>query len=350
MSSRPYVRVSAHHGESARRRLLEMGLLGTDYKIISEDDYLFLPLTSTTSDDELCVSLGIDFETGERDFQPVSDGPATLADALQDDLTADELNLLPRAYDLVGDIAVLEIPEELRNHSRRIGEAFHSVHPHFKTVLAKKGAISGATRVREYKLLWGEDTTRTIHTEYGCRLVVDLEKAYFSPRLLEEHSRVASLVEDGELIIDMFCGVGPFAIHIAKQKRAHIIAVDINPDAIALLDESLKINRLVGKVTPVVADTAEYLQTLKTPVDRVIMNHPSGAQDFVESACSVLKHGGVMHYYDFIGGSNPEEELEKKVMTLVDMTNREIGEVRLIRRVRDSAPYEYQMVADVVIR
>lgn len=349
MPSRPYVRVPVIHGESVRRKLVELGLLDTSHRIVSEADFLFLPLSRRISNDEFSDILGVDLESGERVFEPVSEGPKTLVDALSDELTPKELDILPRAYDLVGEIAVLEIPEDLRKHSKRIGEAFHSVHPRFKTILAKKGAVSGTTRVRDYELLWGKDTTRTIHTEYGCRLVVDLEKAYFSPRLLEEHSRVARLVEDGELVVDMFCGVGPFAIHIAKQKNAHVTAIDINPDAISLLTESLRINRLVGKVTPIVADTAEYLKTIDTQVDRVIMNHPSGAEAFVDVACSVLKKRGVMHYYDFVGGSNPEKEIKMRITNLVGRANREVHEITFIRRVRDSAPYEYQMVADVII-
>jgi tRNA (guanine37-N1)-methyltransferase len=350
MSLRPYVRVPASSGEPARKKLLELGLLDTSHKIISEEGFLFLPLSERINKPEISDRLGVDSETGNRVFEPMSEGPRTLVDALSKDITEEELEMLPRAYDLVGEIAVLEIPEEIEKHSKLIGEAFHSVHPRFRTILAKRGAISGTTRTRDYELLWGEDKTKTIHTEYGCRLVVDLEKAYFSPRLLEEHSRVARLVEDGERVIDMFCGVGPFAIQIAKQKKARVIAVDINPDAISLLKESLEINRLVGEVIPIVADTAEYLKTLEKPVDRVIMNHPSGAQDFVHSACSVLTEGGTMHYYDFVGASSPEQELQTRIRDLVNRANREVSAITLVRRVRDSAPYEYQMVADVIIR
>ncbi|MHA1813629.1 MAG: hypothetical protein ACTSYX_09395, partial [Candidatus Thorarchaeota archaeon] len=101
---------------------------------------------------------------------------------------------------------------------------------------------------------------------------------------------------------------------------------------------------------PVVADAHEYVPTaFDHDVDRVIMNHPSGVSEFVEDACTAVRPGGVIHYYDFIGGPNPEDELVSKVRRLVRNAGRAIKEMSSIRRVRDSAPYEYQMVLDAVI-
>jgi tRNA (guanine37-N1)-methyltransferase len=192
--------------------------------------------------------------------------------------------------------------------------------------------------------------TTTIHTEYGCRLAVDLAKAYFSPRLLEEHNRIAQLVMDNEMVVDMFCGVGPFPIHITKQHKAHVVAIDINSDAIALLKESMNLNRLLGTIEPVIGDTKIFISNSKELIaDRVIMNHPSGAFDFVTDACRILKPMGILHYYDFIGGDNPEDDIKQKVSELVEDSGRSVHEVSLVRRVRDSAPHEFQMVVDLII-
>ncbi len=349
MPSRPYVSVSLAHGEDVRRRLLDLGLIDIRYKIVASDDALYIPLTDEVTEELLDAKLTAEFSFGERVFTPAAEGPKTLTEALQDEIPPELLDLVPRAYDLVGKIAVLEIPEALQKYSKVIGRAFHSIHENFETVLSKQGAISGQTRVREYVLLWGEDTTKTVHTEYGCRLAVDLSKAYFSPRLLEEHNRVASLVQEGEAVLDMFCGVGPFAIHIARRVRAKVLAIDINPHAIELLRESLSLNRLVGIVEPVVADASQYVAAMEGSVDRVIMNHPSGAQAFVKDACGVLRPGGVLHYYDFVGGEDPEGEARGNVARLVEEAGRACKDITLVRRVRDSAPYEYQVVADAVI-
>lgn len=262
----------------------------------------------------------------------------------------DLIDLLPRAYDAVGDIAILEIPPELHDYKIEIGRAFHQLHPSFSTVLCKRGAITGMTRTRQYEFLSGEEKTSTVHVEYGCRIAVDLARAYFSPRLLEEHNRIASQVQEGESVIDMFTGVGPFALHIARRQSATVTAIDINPHAIELLRKSLSMNKLRGRVIPVVADAGEYVPAHFTHnVDRVIMNHPSGASKFVNAACTAVRAGGIIHYYDFIASHSAEDDMREKITRLVQEAGYIVSEILAIRRVRDSAPYEYQMVVDVVI-
>ncbi len=350
-TKKPFLKVPANEGERVRKALIERDLLDTDYKIVAHNDSLYIPLRQKAQGGQVSDIVGpIEFEVGEREFESALQGPRTLAEALEGHLRPNELSLVPRAYDLIGDIAVLEIPEEISKHSEVIGRVFHEVHKNFSTVLAKRGAISGTTRTREYQHIAGENKTKTIHTEYGCRIAVDLAKAYFSPRLLEEHNRIAQMVKDNELVVDMFCGVGPFPIHIAKHHEAHIVAIDINPEAITLLRESMNLNRLAGTIEPVVGDSRTYISRSKEAIaDRVIMNHPSGAFDFVSDACRILKPKGVMHYYDFIGGENPEEEIRQKIGKLVVDSGRSVQKASLIRRVRDSAPYEYQMVMDLII-
>ncbi|MHA2142486.1 MAG: class I SAM-dependent methyltransferase [Candidatus Thorarchaeota archaeon] len=349
---RPFVRTSVGDGEQARQALIDAKLLDTESKIAKDDDWLYFPLTKKKTKKGLVKILGkIKYEVGKREFTPVFMGPKTLTEALVGLIPADLLESLPRAYDLIGDIAVIEIPDELADYGRQIGAALKTVHKNFNTVLGKRGAVSGTTRVRQYDLLAGQNKTKTIHTEYNLRIAVDVAKAYFSPRLLEEHNRIADLVTDGELVIDMFTGVGPFALHIARRHRVKVYAVDINPDAIDLVQESLELNRYAGEVIPILGDTHDYIQSgFDGDVDRVIMNHPSGAFEFVVDACKALKPEGVMHYYDFMGGDDPEGSLTEKINRLVKEGGREIARIETIRRVRDSAPHEYQMVADVVIQ
>jgi tRNA (guanine37-N1)-methyltransferase len=347
-SKKPFLKVALNDGERTRKALLGHELLDVDYKILSQDGALFIPLRQDAQSEMIDTILeSIEFETGEMEFEPVPHCPKTFTEALESHLNPEELKLVPRAYDLIGDIAVLEIPDELSTHRETIGRVFHEVHKNFSTILAKKGAISGTTRVREYQCLAGEDKTDTIHIEYGCRLAVDLSKAYFSPRLLEEHNRIAQLVKENEFVVDMFCGVGPFPIHIARQRNAHIVAIDINPDAIGLLNKSMKLNKLMGTIEPIVGDAKDYSK--HQVADRVIMNHPSGAFDFVSDACRILKSQGVLHYYGFEGGDDHENTITKKLARLVKESGRSIDTVKLVRRVRDSAPYEFQMVVDAVI-
>ncbi|MFW9810349.1 MAG: class I SAM-dependent methyltransferase family protein [Candidatus Thorarchaeota archaeon] len=351
-SKKPFLKIPVNEGERIRKVLLEHDYLDTGYKIVSQHDDLYFPLRQELSSDKILEITGpIDYDTGDMEFESALHGPRTLIEALEGHLDANILDLVPRAYDLIGDIAIIEIPEQLLEHSNLIGRVFLEVHKNFSTVLAKRGAISGTTRTRNYHYLAGKNKTKTVHLEYGCRIAVDVAKAYFSPRLLEEHHRIAQLVQDGEFVVDMFCGVGPFPIHIAKKCKAHVVAIDINPEAINLLRESMKMNSLLGTIEPTVSDAKTYTSTSRKSIaDRVIMNHPSGAFDFVSDACHILKPNGVIHYYDFIGGENPEAEIKDKIIKLVEKSGRSVRDVSLIRRVRDSAPYEYQMVTDLIIQ
>ena len=109
----------------------------------------------------------------------------------------------------------------------------------------------------------------------------------------------------------------------------------------------MRLNKLVGTIEPIAGDVKDYSKL--QVADRIIMNHPSGAFDFVSDACRILKSHGVLHYYDFEGGDDPEDTITKKLAQLVEDSGRSIDTVKLVRRVRDSAPYEFQMVVDAVI-
>jgi tRNA (guanine37-N1)-methyltransferase len=347
----PFLCVPSESGEQVRRHLIELGILDIDRKIESEEGKLYFPLTRVIDLSSAFSEVDISgWTTGFREFKSTTTGPRTVREALKDKLSETELDLLPRAYDLIGDIAVLEIPSELHDHRFTIGKAFLQVRSHFVTILGKKGAITGTLRTRDYELLAGIDKTDTIHIEYGCRISVDLAKAYFSPRLLEEHNRIAQLVRKNELVVDMFTGVGPFALHIARKAQATVTAVDINPEATQLLRTSMTMNRLLGHIEPTNQDIREYVTTVQpNQADRVIMNHPSGASDFIPEACQLLKAGGVIHYYDFMGGEDPEGALTKRLVGLIEDSGRKVKEISLVRRVRASAPYEYHMVIDATI-
>src|SRR3990170_138698 len=109
-------------------------------------------------------------------------------------LTPEELVLFFRSYDVVGDIAVIRVPERLKSKSRVVAEAVMRAHGNVKTVLLQAGGVSGDFRLRRLEWVAGEKKTTTVHMEFGCVFMVDLEKCYFSPRLSFERKRIANLV------------------------------------------------------------------------------------------------------------------------------------------------------------
>jgi tRNA (guanine37-N1)-methyltransferase len=260
---------------------------------------------------------------------------------------------LPHAVDFVGDIAVVEIPSELEPHRSAIGAAILKAHKRVKTVLSKSSPVNGVYRLRTYEIIGGEARTQTVHREHGCVYHVDLAKAYFSSRLSYEHLRVASLAKENETIVDMFAGIGPFSILTARtHTNVRVYAVDMNPDAYELLRKNVLANRVMGKVTPMLGDVRQVVNDrLSGVADRVIMNLPEKAIEYVDVACKALKpEGGVIYYYQFVDTPEPLDTARNRFAEALRQTNRRLLKVYGVRIVRGIAPFKYQVVVDAEIK
>ena len=211
----------------------------------------------------------------------------------------------------------------------------------------KKSAIKGITRTREIKHVAGEEISETIHKEHGVRLKLDLKDVYFSPRLATERLRVAEQVHSNELILDMFAGVGPFPILIAKNKTVKIFAVDINPSAIEYMKENIYLNKLKGEIIPILGDINEVAKEsfgkkgLK--FDRIIMNLPGTSFEFLDLAISLIKNNGILHYYEFSDGYSQATQRIEKIANDYGM----ISKVLASRKVKSSSPGTWHIVVDV---
>jgi len=85
--------------------------------------------------------------------------------------------------------------------------------------------------------------------------------------------------------------------------------------------------------------------------DRVIMNLPETAIDFVDAACQTLKStGGLVHFYGFVRKPDTIEDLKTRFTCLVEQQNRRVVAFQCVKCVRETAPYEQQVVMDVQIR
>ena len=348
------IKVSKVHGEKAIVLVNKLEIVKKELEIQRNKNFIYIPLVRKPSESELnilteqvpnskiliCV------------FPERKKRAKTFAELLENKLTPHLLASLPRAIDFVGDIAIIEVPQELGAYKSMIGEAILETHKNMRTVLAKAGAISGTYRLREFSVIAGEPKTKTIHKEYNCQYYVDLAKAYFSPRLSYEHSRVASLVKEGETVIDLFAGVGPFAIQIAKtHENVEVYAVDVNPDAVEFLKRNIRLNRVEGKVHPILGDAKQVVkERLTGAADRVIMNLPEKAIEFVEAACKALKpEGGMVHFYSFVSVSDSLENVKLRFIGAVEKCGRKVEKIFFCRLVRATAPYEWQAVLDAKI-
>jgi tRNA (guanine37-N1)-methyltransferase len=348
------IKVPKTHGERAIALTdkLEMGNKGLE--IQRNRNSIYIPLTRQPSESELRILKRqiSDFEILTYTFSERKKQVTTFVESLEDRLAPHLLASLPRAIDFVGDIAIIEIPQELDACKSAIGEAILKTQKNVRTVLAKAGAVSGTYRTREFTVIAGEPKTETIHKEYGCKYHVDLAKAYFSPRLSYEHKRVSSLVREGETVIDLFAGVGPFVIQIAKtHESVRVYAVDVNPYAVEFLKRNIRLNRVEDKVYPILGDAKQVVaQRLSGVADRVIMNLPEKAMEFVDAACEALKPiGGVVHFYSFVSGSDSTEGMRRNFMEAIEKVGRRVEKILFSRIVRATAPYEWQAVIDAKI-
>mgnify|MGYP006270223873 CR=1 FL=1 len=347
------IRVRKDLGEKALQKLRNINLLDQNLRIRMINDHLIAPILREPSTEEL-EDLRKEFaevviETTQ--FQTRKIKSKTVFDILSGRLPPYLLASLPKSIDIIGQVAIVEIPLELQEYKAQIGEAILEVNNKVHTALAKAGPISEKYRIREFEIIAGKGETVTTHKEFGCMYRMNITKVYFSPRLSFEHERVASQVKEGETVVDMFAGVGPFSILIAKRVgKVEVYAIDANQDAIRFLKENISLNKVQGKVTPILGDAKTVIkEKFVGKVDRAIMNLPEQALGFVESACMALKPtGGIIHYYSFAvepdSLGKAKGELEQAVLN----ARRKINFLNA-RTVKSTAPYQWQVAIDASV-
>jgi tRNA (guanine37-N1)-methyltransferase len=304
----PALLVPRHRGEAVRRELADRGVLRLDLEILHEGDQLAFPLTDLP---EIPAGLG---ERAEREFRPVTRSlPSDYRDLVS--VSPADRERLPRSFDVVGDIVLVRLPEDQIDRGREIGEALLKFVPGTRLVGADHG-VHGRERRRRLERLAGSGGWRTRHRENHLELDVDLERAYFSPRLAREHALVAAAVRPGEQVYDLCCGVGPFAILIARDGRARqVVAVDSNPDAIELLRATVHRYGIAGRVEAVEQDVEQFVAS-RPAADRVVLNLPHEGIKYLPSVARAVASAGHLHYYEVVLRAELEHRAEAVVETL----------------------------------
>jgi len=269
-------------------------------------------------------------------------------------LQPEELELVYRSYDIVGDIVIIRVPEKLRRHSITIGETIMKLHKNVKAVWRQSSAVGGKFRLRKLEHVTGEKRTITTYVEHACVFSVDLANCYFSPRLSHERMRIARLVQPRETAVNMFAGVGSFSIVIAKHSDAEsVYSIDVNPTAVRFMQENVLLNRVLNRVVPLKGDAKTVIkERLQGTADRVLMPLPEKAYEYLDAGVETLKtNGGWIHYYDFEyarKGENPIEKAKAKVFEKLSLMNLDFA-IPFGRLVRDTGPRWQQVVLDIQI-
>ncbi|NOX71835.1 MAG: class I SAM-dependent methyltransferase family protein [Candidatus Micrarchaeota archaeon] len=238
-----------------------------------------------------------------------------IRDLLKEKLTEEEMCYLITSYDVVGNVAIIEIPEEIRDKKKDIAEAIMQIHKNVHNVCMKTGGREGEFRLNKLELIAGS-TTKTEHRENGCRMMLDVSKVYYSPRESTERLRITEMVKDGERIMVLFAGVGPYAVVIGKKRPnvEKIYAIEINPDAVECMKDNIRINKLQTKVIPILGDARKESEKYYGTIDRVIMPLPKEAFTFIDIAFLLLKpEGGIIHLYHVEDINTPLSLVEDKI-------------------------------------
>jgi tRNA (guanine37-N1)-methyltransferase len=271
-----------------------------------------------------------------------------LKDDLAGVLSDEERRLLVGAYDVVGDIAIIIVPEPLVAREEEIARAILAGNRRIKVVAKRDGIYGGEFRTIPLKILAGENRKETEVREFGLRLRLNPETVYYSVRSGNERRRIAALVKALESVLVLFSGIAPYPLVISRFSAAReIVGIEKNPAAHAYAAENLRLNRKQTNISLHLGDVREALATLATTFDRVVMPLPTAAEQFLPIALKALRPSGVLHYYAL-------QRIDLFSQAIVSFTaacqaqGRTVKDIRLTR-CGHSAPGTFRICLDAVI-
>ncbi len=332
-----FIKIKKDHADEflklIKKKFSDVNIIDKRKKVLHSGSYVLFPLIQNRENlntfiesDEFDLKFEIINTIGELDpnykFR-------SLEEALADVLPEDIIDLIPKSYDVIGKIAIIEFDrfntlniDKTSLYKKKVAEAIVNVNKGVETVYEKKSEVKGKHRLKDLQFIIGADNPETIHKENDCMFKLNVKSTYFTPRLVFERKRLSVLnFAKNELIVDLFAGVGPFSIQIAKNNDVKVYSFDINPMAHKYLLENIEFNKLKGKIHAYNIDVATLIYSsrelgtqLKNRVDRVIMNLPEQSINYIDIACYLIKKsGGILHFYQF---SEKPNSIEKGIEEL----------------------------------
>ena len=332
------VKAPRAHAEALRKEISRAGLLDKGHLIVDERADVVIPVISRPSA-SILRSYGA--HAVEREF-PVRDQMVDPIEeireiaAIPDDLKS----LLPDKWEKFGSVGVIKLSPALEKHGREVAEAYASVLG-LKAVLQDKAGITGQFRTPTTKVLLGTDTVTT-HVENQVKYRFDAAKIMFSSGNMEERIRMASVRCDGDVVVDMFAGIGYFSLPLAVyQSPSRIVACEINPVAHGYLIENIRLNHAEKRIKPFLGDNRDLPG--ESIADRVIMGYVKTTHESLPAAMRLLKSGGIVHYHE----TCPNELLPTRpIQRLVDHARGGRLEILRFHEIKSYAPGVSHVVVD----
>jgi tRNA wybutosine-synthesizing protein 2 len=316
--------------ECIRLKLLSEDALDKTRKLVRKESFVEIPVKFDVKG----------FTIVEQDYPRLYIPKKTLGVIL--DIPAGEKKLLPSGWQVLGDIIIVTLRVELEYRKAAIGEALLSLYPECRTVLLDRG-ITGRMRQPVREIIAGGNT-ETIHRENGCLFKLDVMRIMYSRGNLAEKKRMSRLGK-GEVIVDMFAGIGYFSIQMAvHSKPVKIFAIEINPEAFGYLKENIKLNKVEGIIEPVAGDCAKVAP--RGIADRVIMGYLD-AHTYLEQGIRALVPGGIIHYHEAV----PEAVERRPVERIIEASGKlgRNAEIIGMRRIKKYSPGVWHVVVDAKV-
>ncbi|XP_074738567.1 tRNA wybutosine-synthesizing protein 2 homolog isoform X4 [Strix uralensis] len=207
---------------------------------------------------------------------------------------------VPRAWQRHGDLVLLSEDSFRAAPWEKLGPAL------WEAVASALGAQRVARRGRvlpdgirspSVTLLLGQDGW-VEHVDNGIRYTFDVTKCMFSPGNITEKLRVASLPCSGEVLVDLYAGIGYFTLpYLVHAAAAFAHACEWNGHAVEALRRNLELNGVRDRCRVHHGDSRQL--ELRDVADRVNLGLIPSSEEGWPVACRVLKKdtGGVLHIH-----------------------------------------------------
>ena len=266
------------------------------------------------------------------------------------------------SYSRIGHIVHLNLRDHLLPYKDLIGQVLLDKVVGCKAVVNKSATIDNTYRNFQFELLCGEPVYQVETKENGVFFEFDFSKVYWNPRLSTEHERIVQLLKPGDVLYDVFAGVGPFAVPAAK-KKCHVLANDLNPESFKWLQHNMKRNKCLNQAQVFNKDGRDFiLNEIKEDLLKrwlpentnsdykihITMNLPAMAVEFISafrglfegvSSIDFTKENfkyPLVHVYSFAKGTNTKELVLKLVED--NLQTQLKGNLEGIHFVRNVAP------------
>lgn len=352
-ANRPVLRVAKKNGSKAQVWLKQHKLQDSAYKVISTEDSIYFPLVNSPDPD---IAIPKSWTIESYDVLPRKP-QQNHRKLLQQLLPPDLHSLIPHGFDQLGKIVLLKLDSELLPYKQQIGVIYLKI-LRVESVFIKIGEVHSLFRTSHWECIAGSNSPISQVQLYGLRLQVNIQEVYFNPRLGQEYLQIARQCQPDEVIIDMFAGIGPFALMCAKEQNVIVHACELNPAAIELFKENVVLNqkKIQGEIHVYQGDSRKILPELPA-VNRIIMNLPGQAIKFLDIALTRLQAGGCLHLHQFVPNPRQQDKLildefQKKISTILTKHSTNFYDVEASwqitnRMLREVSPSKAHIVWDI---